>query len=60
MSKTDIWFAWYPVRIGALQDGPKLWLKRVWRNRTFFGGMWITIYAELTPEMEARLTKAQS
>lgn len=31
MSTTDTWFAWRPVRLGALGTGR--WLRRVWRNR---------------------------
>lgn len=34
MSKTDTWFAWYPVRTGALGTGRWVWLQRVWRNTT--------------------------
>ena len=39
-SRSDIWFAWFPVRIGALGTGPVVWLKKLWRNRC--GG--VTIY----------------
>lgn len=42
-SITDTWFAWYPVRIGALSTGPYVWLRRVWRNRC----MGVTIYQRL-------------
>jgi len=31
--KSDIWFAWRPVRLGALGTGRIVWLRRVWRNR---------------------------
>lgn len=50
-SVNDIWFAWYPVRIGALAGGRWVWLKRVWRNRTYgrtlLGQFMISIYQEL-------------
>ena len=39
-SKSDEWFAWYPVRTGALGTGGVAWLRRVWRNRC----MGVTIY----------------
>ena len=39
-SESDEWFAWYPVRTGALGTGKIVFLKKVWRNRC--GG--ITIY----------------
>lgn len=29
----DVWFAWRPVRLGALGTGRMVWLKRVWRSR---------------------------
>ena len=32
-SKSDIWFAWYPVRLGALGTGRLIWFKKVWRNK---------------------------
>lgn len=32
-SVTDIWYAWYPVRYGALGTGRWVWLRKVWRNR---------------------------
>lgn len=32
-SQSDIWFAWYPVRTGALGTGRWVWLCKVWRNR---------------------------
>ena len=32
-SRSDMWFAWHPVRTGALGTGKLVWLKRVWRNR---------------------------
>lgn len=42
-SRDDTWFAWYPVRIGALSTGRYVWLQRVWRNRC----MGCTIYQPL-------------
>lgn len=47
MSATDIWFAWRPVRVGALGDGPSVWWKKVWRNRTHFCGVEVAVYQEL-------------
>ncbi len=32
-SRSDIWFAWYPVRYSALGTGSWVWLRKVWRNR---------------------------
>lgn len=32
-SESDIWFAWFPVRLGALSTGRWIWLKKVWRNK---------------------------
>ena len=49
-SKTDIWFAWYPVTTGPLHEGDRVWLRKVWRNRTYFTGMWVTIYQKLPTE----------
>lgn len=43
MSTTDTWFAWHPVRLGALSTGRWCWLRRVWRNRC----RGVTIYAPL-------------
>jgi hypothetical protein len=40
----DIWFAWFPVRLGALGTDTIAWLKNVWRNRC--GG--VTIYQSLS------------
>lgn len=40
VSVDDTWFAWYPVRTGALGTGRVVWLQRVWRNRC----MGATIY----------------
>lgn len=34
---TDTWFAWYPVRTGALGTGRWIWLRRVWRLRSYAG-----------------------
>lgn len=42
-SRSDTWFAWRPVRLGALGTGPWVWLRRVWRNRC----AGITIYQSL-------------
>lgn len=39
----DTWFAWYPVRTGALGTGRLRWLKKLYRER--FSG--VTIYQEL-------------
>lgn len=33
MARTGIWFAWHPVRLGALATGRLVWLMRVWRCR---------------------------
>lgn len=41
--RSDVWFAWRPVRLGALGSGPLVWLRRVWRNRC----MGVTIYQDL-------------
>lgn len=43
MSTTDHWFAWHPVRLGALGTGRWVWLRKVWRNR-FLG---VAIYQPL-------------
>jgi len=43
MNEEDIWFAWRPVRSGALGTGRWLWLQKVWRNRC----MGATIYQSL-------------
>ncbi len=32
-SRTDAWFAWRPVRLGALGTGRCVWLRWLWRNR---------------------------
>ena len=42
-SRSDEWFAWYPVQAGALSTGHWMWLKKVYSNRC--GG--VTIYQEL-------------
>lgn len=46
--KKDTWFAWYPVRLGALGIGRWVWLKRVWRDNSpaarFYG---VRIYQSL-------------
>lgn len=49
MNKENIWFAWYPVRLGALGTGRLVWLKRVWRNEC----MGVTIYQPLEMAIEA-------
>lgn len=33
MATTDVWFAWYPVRLGAMPGGRWIWLRKVWRTR---------------------------
>lgn len=35
--RQDIWFAWYPVRTGALGSGRLVWLRTVWRERAISG-----------------------
>lgn len=42
-SRSDTWFAWHPVRTGALGSGRFVWLKKVHRERI----LGITIYQEL-------------
>lgn len=32
-SKSDEWFAWYPVYLGVLGTGELVWLEKLWRNR---------------------------
>lgn len=32
-SRSDEWFAWYPVRLGAIGVGRWVWMQHVWRNR---------------------------
>lgn len=46
LSRSDAWFAWYPVRTGALGGGDWIWLRRVWRNRC----LGVTIYQPLAPK----------
>jgi hypothetical protein len=46
-SRQDYWFAWYPVRFGALGTGRLVWLKTVWRNRC----MGATIYQRKLKEI---------
>lgn len=41
-SRSDTWFAWYPVEVGAF-GGRWVWLRRVWRNRC----AGVTIYQRL-------------
>jgi len=53
-STSDIWFAWHPVRLGALGTGPIAFGREVWRNRFCS----VTIYQELDivpPEEIVRL-----
>lgn len=45
-SRTDLWFAWYPVRTGAFGDGKWMWWRKVWRNRSYWMGLEATIYAD--------------
>jgi hypothetical protein len=40
----DTWFAWHPVRLGALGTGRLVWLQYVWRERICPG---VAIYQEL-------------
>ena len=42
-SRSDCWFAWHPVRVGALGTGSFAWLSKVWRNRC----CGVTIYQPL-------------
>jgi len=35
--KTDFWFAWYPVRLGAMGTGRYVWWCKVWRERAIRG-----------------------
>ncbi len=58
-SRSDVWFAWYPVRLGALGVGRLVWWEYVWRNRC----MRATIYQSLevaadAPEVHAHLVRA--
>lgn len=46
---TDTWFAWYPVRCGALGTGKWAWFEKVWRNRC--AGVTIYQQAERPPVM---------
>jgi len=41
--ETGVWFAWRPVRLGALGTGPVAWLRPVW----FATAMGVTIYQSL-------------
>jgi hypothetical protein len=45
-SRDDIWFAWYPVQLGALGTGGWAWLRKVWRNKCCGS----TIYQVITKE----------
>ena len=49
MNKENIWFAWYPVRLGELGTGRRVWLQYVWRNEC----MGVTIYQPLEMAIEA-------
>ena len=42
-NRSDEWFAWFPVRAGALGTGHWMWLKTVWRNKC----CGVTIYQPL-------------
>jgi hypothetical protein len=42
-SASDTWFAWHPVRLGALGTGRLAWMRRLWRNRC----LGVTIYQDL-------------
>jgi hypothetical protein len=42
-NKEDIWFAWFPVRLGALGNGKIAWMRKVWRNRC----LGATIYQDI-------------
>lgn len=42
VSRSDHWFAWFPVFTGALGTGKLIWLKTVWRNKC----CGVTIYQE--------------
>lgn len=42
-STSDVWFAWFPVRLGALGTGRWVWLQNVWRNKC----CGVTIYQSL-------------
>jgi hypothetical protein len=39
----DEWFAWRPVRLGALGTGRLVWFRRLWRNQC----AGVTIYQPL-------------
>ena len=56
LPKEDIWFAWYPVRIGALSTGPRVWLKHVWRDRC----LGVTAYQLLSILSKAHLERLRS
>lgn len=43
-TREDEWFAWYPVRCGALRMGRIAWLEWVWRDRC----MGVTTYQPLS------------
>lgn len=50
MSTTGTWWAWRPVRLGALGTGPWAWGRRVWFNTTFG----VSIYQELPDPDQVR------
>jgi hypothetical protein len=41
------WFAWRPVRLGALSSGELTWLSKVTRIDTRIGGVIVSIYQPL-------------
>ena len=52
-SKSDIWFAWFPVRLGALSIGHWIWLEKVWRNKC----AGVTIYQSLKERQKNKVVK---
>ena len=44
--KPNLWFAWWPVRVGTFGDGRLVWLRRVYRFRTDWMGFEFTIYQD--------------
>jgi hypothetical protein len=55
-SKSDIWFAWHPVRIGALGTGPVRFGVKLYRNRC----CGVTIYQDLEDAPAELRTGVQS
>lgn len=39
----DIWFAWRPVRLGALRGGSFVWLRHIARNQC----LGVTLYQDI-------------